>query len=470
MKIVLSRPLRNSGLSLPPLPDMLVAGGDERLRRDPDTDLNRYGCPVLPDNGLLALGSSTATPISEPAYYAAKLMHIRLQASFCAESPEQVYSRESAGVRRSLLALCQLDGLPGLELHLAASGTDAHQSAARRLLACGRAPLRILTVEESETGSFVCAAMSSASSSVTPIALRHADGTPRELDDIDADFARQAEAAIAAGEHLLLVPVDVSKTGLAAPRLDLALALRARWPERCEVLLDACQFRFSIATLRRYLESDCMVALTGSKFIGGPSFSGALLVPAAVAARLGPSPSATETPNFGLLLRWQAALEELQAYLHVNPSIADKFLRDFAARVSARLRLSPACLPLPVPALQRPFPAEGGGVDAVTSIFPFLLRQPRSGRMLTEIETRNVYLLLQHDLGGDLPIAQTRFLLGQPVSCGQRDGVAVSAVRLCVSARMVTEAASAPERSARLQDNALLAIDKIEHITASLAA
>lgn len=470
MKIVLSRPLRNPGLSLPPLHDMLVAGGDERLRRDPDTDLNRYGCPVLPDNGLLAFGSSTATPISEPAYYAAKRLHIRLQASLSGASPEEVYAREIAIVRQTLLSLLLPDGQSSPELHLAASGTDAHQSAARRLLACGRTPLRILTVEESETGSFVCAAMSSDLSGVTPIPLRHADGTPRTPDDIDADFTRHAEQAIAAGEHLLLVPVDVSKTGFAAPRLSLALALRARWPERCEVLVDACQFRLSLATLRHYLESGCMVALTGSKFIGGPSFSGALLVPQAVAARLGPGLPRTETPNFGLLLRWQAALEELQAYLHVAPNIADGFLRDFAASVADRLQRSPACLMLPVPALQRMFPSDHAGADTVPSIFPFLLRQPASGRMLTETETRKVYLMLQHDQGGDLPIAKTRFLLGQPVSCGQRDGVAVSALRLCVSARMVIEAAASPERRGRLLDNASLAIDKIEYITAALQA
>lgn len=467
MDIVLSRPLRTTTLNLLPLHEMLVAGGDERLRRDPDTDLNRYGCPVLPDSGLLALGSSTASPISESAYLAAKLLHLRLQASLRNESSETVYVRESTAIRRELSRLCQLENLPGLELQLAASGTDAHQAAARRVANNTGRPLHILTVEEAETGSYVVAAMSSPDHAVSSIALRLADGTPRRAAEIDADFSRQAELAIAAGQQVLLVLTDVSKTGLIAPSPELAAKLHHRWSEQCKVLVDACQFRFTPAILRRYLKLDFMVALTGSKFIGGPSFSGALIIPHNFQSHISVSSPEIEQPNFGLLLRWRAALEAFSTFSQLPKATVSQFLSKFEAAIHARLLNSRWCELLPVPELERPFHTEAGDWSHIQSIFPFLLRHPNSGMPLTLEQTRRVYQLLQYDLGDGSLHARTRFLLGQPVTCGNRDGIPIGALRLCASARMVVAAAIDTEHSNQIIQQSLAAFDKIEHIAAT---
>jgi selenocysteine lyase/cysteine desulfurase len=62
--------------------------------------------------------------------------------------------------------------------------------------------------------------------------------------------------------------------------------LRDRFGDRVEVLIDACQFRIAPATLAAYLAQGFLVAITGSKFLGGPTFSGALLVPPQAAERL----------------------------------------------------------------------------------------------------------------------------------------------------------------------------------------
>jgi hypothetical protein len=84
---------------------------------------------------------------------------------------------------------------------------------------------------------------------------------------------------------------------------------------------------------------------------------------------------------------------------------------------------------LPVPELQRlPF-ADAESWDSIQTIFPFLLRRA-NGSCLSNEETARVYRALQ-DSGVQL---------AQPVLCGKRDGVTVSALRLCVSSRLVLEA------------------------------
>jgi hypothetical protein len=92
-----------------------------------------------------------------------------------------------------------------------------------------------------------------------------------------------ATHALAQGRRVLLVLADVSKTGLIAPSLACVTALQRRWPDALDILVDACQFRLAPATLRAYLIHNFMIALTGSKFLTGPTFSGALLIPAAPA-------------------------------------------------------------------------------------------------------------------------------------------------------------------------------------------
>ncbi len=118
-----------------------------------------------------------------------------------------------------------------------------------------------------------------------------------------------------------------------------------------DVLIDACQFRIAPATLRACLARGYSVALTGSKFVGGPSFSSVLMIPAGTAEqfRKRPFPRKLATRlrrdwpdcwpvqdvletcwNFGLLLRWDAALCELRAFRTLQESDVTRFLQIFA--------------------------------------------------------------------------------------------------------------------------------------------
>jgi len=103
------------------------------------------------------------------------------------------------------------------------------------------------------------------------VALRHADGTPRHADEIDAEFVSHAQRIVRSGGRCLVVLTDLSKTGLLAPSPACATRLKTL-RQQLDVLVDACQFRLSPSTLRSYLEQGFMVAITGSKFLPGRRF------------------------------------------------------------------------------------------------------------------------------------------------------------------------------------------------------
>ena len=517
-----------SGFTLPPTERLLLEGGDARIALDPDNDANRYGCSPLPDPALLAFGSSTATGISEAGFAAADRLRARLLAS-AHEPPAQVYVRELNRVRQELVRLCGLDDISGLEVVVAASGTDLHAIAGKLAVGADATPTLAVMLDAAETGSYVPAALSAdhapsraaldptvrvgaaifggGAMELVTVPIRAAEGAMRSAEAIDDEFESLVAAAVAAGQHVLLILVDVSKTGCLVPSPILVAALKERWPDRVDVLVDACQFRISAQTLAAYLVQDFMVAITGSKFLTGPSFAGALFIPPGTARRLrqqplsqalldysmstgGPSDSnsvgsADELANFGLLLRWEAALEELRAFRALPQAQVKSFLKMFARAIKQRLMSDPLFELLQVPGLARHPWRSGLGADdwdLVPTIFPFLLFHggATAKRPLSRDETLRVYRLLQDDLSdhrelhaspASVELARLRCQFGQPVACGVRAGVPVSALRLCVSARLVVEACAQGGGSAgAVIERALVALDKTVLVVRSLEA
>ena len=482
--------------SLPSTAQLLVDGGDARITLDPDRAVNTYGCQPFPDPQLLAFGSSTASVISTAGFAAAEQLRRRLLRNAGSEAPTVTYARELERVRRELLHLCGVSDLPGVELVFAASGTDLHLIAAQLAGGSAALPTRVIMVDAAETGSQVPAALAGrhfssraalgdvvsagtaisggAALEVVTVAVRDSEGGARQPAAVDTEVETLATAAVARGQRVLLILVDISKTGLIAPSPACVFTLRQRFAESVDVLVDACQFRIAPSTLRAYLEHGFMLALTGSKFVTGPTFAGALLFPAAVARRLcrQPFPRALRSystqadwpknwatagilnpvANYGLLLRWEAALQELRSLRAVPEAKITRFLQDFASAVRNRLNNDACLAPLPVPSIDRRPLIATTSWDPIQTIFPFLLSHPETsaGKMPLSIhETQEVYRLLQIDLsnhpglgiiGSPDDCAALRCQLGQPVVCGTRDGMPVSALRLCASARLVVAA------------------------------
>jgi hypothetical protein len=445
--------------NLPTTDELLVSGGDARIALDSSGGLNKYGCQPYPDAELLAFGSSTASVISQAGFVAVSGLRERLLNG----TDTFELAREMQHIRVELLS--DVSDL-GARLVFATSGTDAHFMAAQ--YAARAAQLTVVMVEEAETGSGVAAALSASFTEpggkvggvINVVPLRTVDGMPRPSADIDADVSMLVTDAAASGRHVLLVMVDQSKTGMIAPTPACVVTLHRLHPGRVDVLVDACQFRISKPTLRAYLEQGFMVAITGSKFITGPSFSAVLLLPAQFEQRLEVS------GGIGLLLRWEAALVEFRRFRNLPQSWVVDFLQGFGRAVQQRLASDPRFEPLAVPPLDRRPLIDAQSWDHLPTIFPFLLYRAAPDSCASRVplnreETLQVYRQLQVDMSGNAKdgIAALRCQFGQPVACGVRGGTAVSALRLCISARLISDAAGKKGISGVI-DDALAALDK----------
>ncbi len=200
---------------------------------------------------------------------------------------------------------------------------------------------------------------------VDTVELRDRAGLPFEAKYVDKMVASRVEAHLATGRDVLLHVLDCSKTGLSGPTRAMAADIAASHPGRVMVVVDACQLRCEPQQIRSDLAAGFAVMLTGSKFGGGPPFSGALLLPAAFSERLNqiswPSglsahSAALDWParqrtrvdgsfvanaNIGLGLRWECALAELERYFAVDELLRKKVAQAFAEMTLAELAASP---------------------------------------------------------------------------------------------------------------------------------
>lgn len=443
----------------PTTEQLLLFGGDARVALDPVSGLNKYGCRPYPDEGLLAFGSSTASVVSQAGFLAANTLRERLIEDASA------YPREMQRIRSELLE--DVSDL-GAALVFASSGTDAHLIAKRCVAKKQQRPLAVVMVEEAETGSGVFEALSGCGPEhrVEVVSLRLPNGTPRPSALIDQEVSRRVHDALEQGWRVLLVAIDQSKTGLIAPSVDCVLQLHGSHREHLDVLIDACQFRIAPATLRAYLQQGFMVALTGSKFYTGPSFSAALLLPTGFSSE-GDTPCDQivegEFARMGLALRWEAALAEFRRFRRLSEDGIIHVMQTFGAAVRQRLANDPHFEALGVPQLDRRPLIAANSWDHLPSIFSFMLYKPAGRIPLTREEIRLIYTQLQVSQGGEA----LRCQFGQAVSCGMQGGVAVSVLRLCLSARLISDALTQNGVNALIED-ALAALDKTARLVDKL--
>ena len=454
---------------LSPVSALLLQGGDDRIRLLDGKTFNKYGCRPYPVADCIDFSSSTASHVSASTYGALELLRHRLSETVSNASPEQVYAHELQQLRTRFLSLWNLSPSK-MEMIFSASGTDAHLIAASLVQTLHDASLHAIMIQCEESGSGVAAALcgqpfssctatgdvpparvaAAAGTTMIHIDLRAPDGSARPSAQVDADFEQAASRVLEQGLPAMLVAVDVSKTGLAAPSMDAVARLKNRWGSQLTVLVDACQFRIDSAALHAYLQLGCMVAITGSKFFAAPSFCGALLIPSALAkamqsqsmpALLRSYSSGAEwpanwrgtnelarVPNMGLLLRWEAALQEMQNFLRVPREDAHRIMSACAAAIQERLSSDPHFRPLDNSAVASNKPA---------TIHAFIPCRPAPDRkMLERSEVERLYRALQNTVQAD----GRTYLLGQPVQCGGPGSSPAWALRLCLSAPLIVNA------------------------------
>ena len=492
------------------LDDLLTCGGDPRLMLDPVSRLNDYGCGPSPLPHTLSFASSTASTISERGYERAGLAREELMRLSIAVGLEEALETRIEDMREELKSYLLLPS-KAVDVVFSPSGTDSQLHVLALAHSLIGSSLKTIVVGADQTGSGTSYTARgrhfnrfTASGAVvrkdTPIeglagdciALPLADASGLKLrDDADAAVLAAVETAVTEGAGVLLQIMDASKLGWRAPSQACLDEVARRWPDKVVVAVDACQMRLSRRRLRSYLDRGYMVLLSGSKFFGGPAFSGALLVPSVlslapqrgegIAAGLADYANRNDwpqrwtalrsrfesRPNLGQWLRWEAALEEIKGYYAVPDIWRATALREYRAGIEDLIALSPSLHPLGMKA--------GAAAEdeefADATIFPFTLS--RHGRALSLHECRVLYSVLAQDLsrvidGGeaDRDIIAQRCLIGQPVRI-ERPGLEPTAVlRLCVGARQVTDTWSADAVAA--QQNLQRELDHVAEVVAKI--
>ncbi|WP_194394137.1 hypothetical protein [Bradyrhizobium sp. CCBAU 51765] len=492
-----------------PLDTLLVSGGDPRLALDPEDRVNAYGCAASPEPEIWNFASSTASTISQAAYDRAALAREELMHKCLFDEVEVAFDARCEDMRDELRGHLQLS--PRVDVVFSPSGTDSQLHAlflARTIL--GARPVTIVVGADQTGSGTIHTARGHHFSSMTAsgVAVRK-DGAVAGLAgaslalplreaapgiamraDADAAVLHAVEATIAQGAPVLLQIMDSSKLGWRAPSAACLDEIARRWPREVQIIVDACQARLGRRRLRSYLDRGYMVLITGSKFFGGPAFSGALLVPKGLSRSLdrgeGIAPGIFDyagrcdwpvawtalrsrferRPNFGQWLRWEAALAEIGSYYAVPAVSRAEMLAELGAGIDGMIALSPSLRSVPTPTAITTADADDEEFAQAT-IFPFTLL--RDGKPVSIAETWAVHRALARDMSdeisgstADREVAAQRCLVGQRVRMEQQDETPQAVLRLCVGARLVTEAWS-PD-TAKARRNVQHVLDRIAHV------
>lgn len=353
---------------------LLASGGDRRIAVSAGGNVNQYGASPFP-RAVLGYAASTANDISEAAFAHLARM-VETWPAGAAPSGEH-YATQLESLRTRIRAAYSLRR--DIAIAFAPSGTDLELFALALTRARNRKPVRNILLGGDEIGSGCAAAAAgrhfadstAVSSSVTKgacipglgetevleIPVRDRSGTPRTSAGMVKEIDRACVEARVAGRHVLVHVVHGSKTGLVLPDLAGIDFLRGRHGQSLTLVVDACQARISSEAISAYLARGAIVLLTGSKFIGGPPFSGIALVPArlvpasTLADGLGTILRRAELPadwkvssafdtsaNPGLLLRLEAAVFELERFARVDPARRDEIVASFGESVRTLAR------------------------------------------------------------------------------------------------------------------------------------
>lgn len=388
----------------------MLSGGDSRIMVDPLSGTNKYQCPPRPAPEIACFSSCTASPIARSSLERATRAFHAITGAASPRLRQQRLVEHGRDIQHRLLRHFDAAGL-ALPI-LCPSGTDALLAASRLLAAehPGGAITAILpAAAETGTGVRLAAAcrLFDGPDAGTPLAegmigtieipIRSATGRPRAEDELNEAFS--AAAASVSGRPVLYL-THGTKTGLIAPTTP---------PDGTDVIVDACQARIAPARVAAYLRRGWPVILTGSKFFGGPAFSGVVLFPRDRLRRS--THLASPVPALGTVLRWTAALDVIEAFASRAAGMA-AFMHDWRAALQRGFAAMPSLVPIDG------FAARGPHWSDLPGIFTFAVRDPLNlSRLLTAAELQPVYRRL----------ARAGILLGQPVSLGEIGGLRIAA-------------------------------------------
>jgi hypothetical protein len=345
---------------------MVTAGGDRRIWVPAGSNVNIYGASPFPRD-MLGFSASTANDISIGAFGHLRRVVTHWQPGRALSGTGYAVALEKLRARiRKAYALDE-----SVDIIFAPSGTDLEYVALHLARARSAQPVTNILLGADKVGSGCilsaqgryfasetalverldkgAAVAGLADTIVTDIPVRDCNGHAKSSAEIGKAIAQAARAAHAEHRHPLAHIVHGSKTALVLPAIDTVDALHQQFGETLSFVVDACQARITAASLNAYLKRGAIVLMTGSKFMGGPPFSGFALIPHSMSAdqrlpaglshifRRGEWPKAwsgfdalTSDANPGLLLRLEAALFALDRFVALNSNVCEQVIMRFA--------------------------------------------------------------------------------------------------------------------------------------------
>ena len=444
---------------------LIASGGDNRLVLG-QSGLNRYGSgPRAHDR--IQFGSCTCSSPSPRAIDAASQMHTKLMSH---PNPAKMASQQFQLVRDQLRNHLALPA--NVDIALTPSGTDVEMLALALVASKTDRPIVNLVVGPSEVGSGTClAAGAHYFDSVTPagnsvnvqqavneglasrVTVEHVDvrdafGRQLSAAEIDLAVTEMVIDAVSSGAHVIVHLVAHSKTAIHAPSLDAIGSIKATLKDDVTIMVDAAQGRLQNDAYKTVLKNDCLVSFTGSKFFSGPPFCGALFVPQSMRPGSGDGSclpngfseyfnsdslpkswqrwrsQCSDWTNFGLLLRWTAAIEEMATFFQLDPEIREVVFFTFANEVINSILSSSQCTGVPThvdPTKRLP------DISSYCSVFAFEVASSDNGT-LAKNQLKEIHQQLNTN-------PRFGYLIGQPVQIGQHRSV----LRIAVGAPLIID-------------------------------
>ena len=323
------------------LEQLITCGGDERLDVL-DHGMNKYYVDLEKSNSTFNRASCTCSPFSPDGLIAARKLFDHLD--------DDVFDEVREIHTRKLKKLINYDGLDNFHVFYAPSGSDLcyFPLLFSKLIHPNRDIFNIVTCPE-ELGSGSNTAFQgkcffnknqygeevvkdealSDQLKISSVSFPARDDNGQIVDHRKSlyDIVHKTYRSHAVNANLVIG----SKSGI-----ENNISIVSHTPEDVLWTIDLCQFRASRVLINGLIGMNCCVMLTGSKFYQSPPFCAVLLVPKSVSKKFKKATKDLVSPfakvfskhdipedfddirehlpdfrNYGLLLRWEAALEEM---------------------------------------------------------------------------------------------------------------------------------------------------------------
>lgn len=426
-----------------PFEELISRGGDERLDLG-EEGRNKYNVDPACYPRVFNRGSCTCSPFSEDGYLAARKLYERLS--------DAAFDHTRLEHAERLKQLINYADHDRFHVFFAPSGSDLcyYQLLFSKLINPDLDIFNVITCPE-ELGSGSIAALQGqyyssrnqfgqaldAGSALSESLRVDAEMLPARSESGEVINHTQAIADLVHARyrsHSVAANLVIgSKSGI-----ENNIAVVSQVPDKVLWTVDLCQFRASPVLINGLIGMNCSVMLTGSKFYNAPPFCAVLLVPKTLAERFSKATADVVGPfsrlfsrhdvppefedirahlpdyrNFGLLLRWEAALAEMSALSRLDPYEVNQRIDEWNRFVVDRLQKGQAFELMP-------------GYEVTNkTIVSFRVRNSE-GDYLSHDQLVDLYRSLCTSPVSGLEGGFDRVLFGQPVRYGDRSFIRIA--------------------------------------------